>query len=119
MPTLLNLPIKRCRPSEDVVPFSECRQNFSSYINRPRETHRPILITQNGRATTVVMSIAEYEKHEDVISQCQSHLDRVNLSRDVEISRREFAEGKGIPLETVSRNVLAALRKQAASRAAQ
>ena len=46
-------------------------------------------------------------------------MDSIELSRDVEISRREFAEGKGIPLETVSRNVLAALRKQAASRAAQ
>ena len=109
MPTLFDLPIKRCRPSEDVVPFSECRQNFSSYINRPRETHRPILITQNGRGTSYLVDATDFD----------ALMDSIELSRDVEISRREFAEGKGIPLETVSRNVLAALRKQAASRAAQ
>ena len=44
---------------------------------------------------------------EDVISQYQAHLDRVNLSRDVEISRREFAEGKGIP----HRQVMDEMRK--------
>ena len=109
MPTLLDLPIKRCRPSEDVVPFSECRQNFSSYINRPRETHRPILITQNGRATSYLVDATDFD----------ALMDSIELSRDVEISRREFAEGKGMPLERVSRNVLAARRKRASSRAAQ
>ena len=111
--------LPRPKMSEDVIPFTEYRRTLSDCLERTKRTHRPLFITQNGRATTVVMSIAEYEKHEDMISQYQAHLDRVNLSRDVEISRREFAEGRGIPLETVSRNVLAALRKQAASRAAQ
>ena len=91
MPTLLELPIKRCRPSEDVVPFSECRQNFSSYINRPRETHRPILITQNGRATSYLVDAADFD----------DLMERIELSRDVEISRHEFAEGKGIPNDAV------------------
>ena len=95
MPTLLDLPIKRCRPSEDVVPFSECRQNFSSYINRPRETHRPILITQNGRATSYLVDAADFD----------ALMDRLELSRDVEISRREFAEGKGIPHKEAMRQI--------------
>ena len=30
-------------------------------------------------------------------------LNRIELSRDIEISRREFAEGKGIPQEQVDR----------------
>ena len=111
--------LPRPKMSEDVIPFTEYRRTLSDCLERTKRTHRPLFITQNGRATTVVMNIAEYEQHEAVVSQCQSYLDRVNLSRDVEISRREFAEGKGIPLETVSRNVLTALRKQAASRAAQ
>lgn len=40
------------------------------------------------------------------------------LESDIEISRREFAEGKGISLETVSRNTLAALREHATVRTA-
>ena len=91
MSTLLDLPIKRCRPSEDVIPFSECRQNFSSYINRPRETHRPILITQNGHATSYLVDATDFD----------ALMDSIELSRDVDISRREFAEGKGIPSDVV------------------
>ena len=75
-----DLPIRRCRPSEDVVPFSEY---LSAYINRMRETHRPILITQNGRAASYLV---DAESMDDLI-------DQLDLSRDIEISRREFAEG--------------------------
>ena len=93
--------LPRPKMSEDVIPFTEYRRTLSDCLERTKRTHRPLFITQNGRATTVVMNIADYEQHEDVISQYQAHLDRINLSRDVEISRREFTEGKGIPTREV------------------
>ena len=93
MPKITDLPIRRCRPSEDIVPFSECRNNLSMYIGRVRETHRPILITQNGRAASYLVDAESLD----------NLFDRMELSRDVEISRREFAEGKGIPHEQVMR----------------
>ena len=91
MPTVRDMPLRRCRPSEDVVPFSECRNNLSMYIGRVRETHRPVLITQNGRAASYLVDA----KFMDDL------FDQLDLSRDVEISRREFAEGKGIPNDVV------------------
>ena len=91
MPAILNLPIKHCRPSEDIVPFSECRKNLSALINRPRETHRPILITQNGRATSYLIDAEDFD----------NLMERIELSRDIATSRRELAEGKGIPHEQV------------------
>ena len=93
MPAVHALPIRRCRPSEDVVPFSECRNNLSMYITRVRETHRPVLITQNGRAASYLVDAKSLDEL----------LDRIELTRDIEISRREFAEGKGIPHEQVMR----------------
>lgn len=45
--------------------------------------------------------------------------DIAELESDIEISRREFDEGKGIPLETVSRHVLAALNNHVEQRLAQ
>lgn len=93
MSKVLDLPISRCRPSEDVVPFSECRNNLSAYITRVRETHRPVLITQNGRAASYLVDAESLD----------NLFDRIELSRDIEISRREFAEGKGIPHEQVMR----------------
>ena len=35
--------------------------------------------------------------------------DQIELSRDIEISRREFAEGKGIPQEQIERETRAML----------
>ena len=95
MPRTLDLPISRCRPSEDIVPFSECRNNLSTYIARVRETRRPILITQNGRA-------ASYLVDAELLDNL---FDQMELTRDIEISRREFAEGKGIPHEEVMRSI--------------
>ena len=106
--------LPRPKMSEDVIPFTEYRRTLSDCLERTKRTHRPLFITQNGRATTVVMNIAEYEQHEDVIAQCQAHLDRVNLSRDVEISRREFAEGHGITLQQLEQDSAAFLNSLAA-----
>ena len=91
MTKVRNMPLRRCRPSEDIVPFSECRNNLSMYIGRVRKTHRPVLITQNGRAASYLVDA----KFMDDL------FDQIDLSRDVEISRREFAEGKGIPSDEV------------------
>jgi prevent-host-death family protein len=107
MPVVREMPIRRCRPSEDVVPFSECRNNLSMYITRVRETHRPVLITQNGRAASYLVDAKSLDEL----------LDRIELSRDIEISRREFAEGKGIPQERVDRESLEFLNKLFATRA--
>ena len=93
MPKVRDIPLRRCRPSEDIVPFSECRNNLSAYIARVRETHRPVLITQNGRAASYLVDAESMD----------NLFDGIELSRDVEISRREFAEGKGIPQEQVFR----------------
>ena len=101
--------LPRPKMSEDVIPFTEYRRTLSDCLERTKRTHRPLFITQNGRATTVVMNIAEYEQHEDVIAQYQAHLDRIHLSRDIEISRREFAEGHGIALKQLEQDSAAFL----------
>ena len=102
-------PLRRPRLDEDVIPYTECRRTLADCMAKTRRTHRPILITQNGRATSYLVDATDFD----------ALMDSIELSRDVEISRREFAEGKGIPLETVSRNVLAALREHAAARTVQ
>ena len=95
MPKVLDMPVRRCRPSEDVVPFSECRNNLSTYIGQVRKTHRPILITQNGHAASYLVDCESLD----------ALFDQIELSRDIEISRREFAEGKGIPSDEVFREM--------------
>ena len=95
MPMIAELPIKRCRPSEDIVPFSECRNNFSSFIAKASKTHRPILVTQNGRAASYIIDAGDFD----------NLMDRIELSRAVALSRQQFENGEFIPHEKVMQNM--------------
>ena len=95
MPMTAELPIKRCRPSEDTVPFSECRNNFSAIIAKVSKTHRPVLVTQNGRAASYIINAGDFD----------DLMDRIELSRSVSISRQQFENGEFIPHDEVMRNM--------------
>jgi len=83
--------LERPRLDEDVVPFTEYRRTLNDCFARTARTHRPIVITQNGHATSVVISISDFESTWDEIEQFR---EREELTRAVEISRRQFEEGK-------------------------
>ena len=95
MPMTTELPIKRCRPSEDTVPFSECRNNFSAIIAKVSKTHRPILVTQNGRAASYIINAGDFD----------DMMERIELSCSVTISRQQFENGDFIPHDEVMRNM--------------
>ena len=84
MPMTAELPIKHCRPSEDTVPFSECRNNFSAIIAKVSQTHRPVLVTQNGRAASYIINAGDFD----------DLMERIELSRSVAISRKQFENGE-------------------------
>ena len=48
------------------MPFSECRNNLAGCFSRVRETHRPLIVTQNGRASTVLISAEDFDPLMDV-----------------------------------------------------
>jgi prevent-host-death family protein len=48
--------------SEDVVPVSEFKAQASEWLKRLRETHQPLVITQNGKVAGVILSPAEYDR---------------------------------------------------------
>jgi len=83
--------IQRPRLDEDVVPFTEYRRTLNACFARTAKTHRPLVITQNGHATSVVININDFETTWDEIER---YREREELSRAIEISRRQFEEGK-------------------------
>ena len=83
--------IRRPILSEDVISFTECRGRLGEYIEKTRRTHRPIIITQNGRPTSVFVSITDWEAaapYEDV--ETLELLDDVRAAEE-EIERGEVA----------------------------
>ena len=79
------------RLSEDVISFSECRNNLAACLKRVGETHRLIFITQNGRPTSFIGNIEDWD----------AYVDMMETRGDIEIGLRELNEGKGIPHEQV------------------
>ena len=90
MPTMT---LQRPRLDEDVVPYTECRQTLADCMARTRRTHRPVLITQNGRAATVMMDVSDFENAWDTWDMMR---ERSQLTESVGLSRKQFERGEFI-----------------------
>ena len=85
-----SITIQRPRLDEDVVPFTEYRRTLNDCFARTARTHRPIVITQNGRSTSVMMNVADFERTWDEIENWRK---RAAFSHMIESSRRDFENG--------------------------
>ena len=89
------------RPSTDVWPVTEFRANASSVLDQVHATKRPVILTQHGRSTAVLMDVDVYE----------GLLDEVALVRAVRKGEEELAAGKTIAHEDVEARIRARLGK--------
>ena len=83
------------RLSEDVISFSECRNNLAACLKRVSETHRLIFITQNGRPTSFIGNIEDWDEF----------VETQELIADVRAAEVELDAGLGIPHNELKRQV--------------
>lgn len=78
--------------SEDVISFTECRGKLGEYFEKTRRTHRPIVVTQNGKPTSVIISIADWEP----LSNSWENEQRIaeQVLADLRTSEEQFARGE-------------------------
>lgn len=74
-----------------IVPVTDLRQDAAGVLRRLRGSRDPLVITQRGRATAVLLSLDAYER-----SQRERELLRL-LAR----GENEIVEGKGYSLDSV------------------
>ena len=55
----------KIRFSQDIIPLSELKINPGKIVNRAKDNHRPILLTNRGRGVAVMQGLEEYENHEE------------------------------------------------------
>lgn len=84
------------RLSEDVISFSECRNNLAACLKRTAETHRLIFITQNGRLTSFIGNVEDWD---ELVEWMETRC-------DVDVGIAELDAGKGIAHEEVFDNLL-------------
>lgn len=89
------------RPSTDVWPVTEFRANASSVLDQVHATKRPVILTQHGRSTAVLMDVDVYE----------GLLDEVELLRAVRTGEEQLAAGEVIAHEDVEARIRARLAK--------
>lgn len=68
----------------DVMPLSEFRNSLTECVARTRRTHRPILVTQNGKSATVMLAVEDFECLRETFE----------LAEDIRVSEAEIERGE-------------------------
>lgn len=70
--------------AEDIVPLSSFRSEMTRLMSQTRKTHRPIVVTQNGRASNVFLDVGDYQKL----------IDKLDLMMDISKGEQDIAAGR-------------------------
>ena len=76
-----------------IVPISDLRQDAAAVLKRVRTTRAPVVITQRGRASAVLLSVDAYEESEE----------QRRILKALARGDREIRAGKGSTLDAVLR----------------
>jgi prevent-host-death family protein len=83
--------MKRIQLDKDIQPLSEFRANAASMIEKIKTEHRPLVITQHGKSSAVLMDVSDYEQM----------IDTIELLREINQAHQEIEDGKGVEHEEV------------------
>jgi prevent-host-death family protein len=86
----------------NIIPVSDLRQDAAKLLKQLKNTKEPLIITQRGRATAVMIGVDAYEK-----SEREKELLRLLARGD-----REIETGNGYDLDTVLAEADALLAKE-------
>ena len=81
--------------TEDIVPLSSFRADVTHLMAQTRRTHRPIVITQNGRAANVFLDVTDYQKL----------IGKLELMKEIYKGEQDIAAGRVHSTEDVRRTV--------------
>ncbi|GBD88938.1 phd_YefM [bacterium BMS3Abin03] len=83
----------RINLDQDIQPLSVFRSEIAYYFNKVKKTKRPLIITQNGKSSAVLLDVAEY----------QSMIDKIEVLEDIKLAEEQISSGKGISHTKVKR----------------
>lgn len=74
---------------QDIRSLSDFRANAASYIERVKSERRPLVLTQHGKSSAVVIDVEDYQKL----------LDKIQLLEELSSARKELDNGEGVNQE--------------------
>lgn len=85
--------------AKNIVPPSRFRAELAETVRRVREDKSPVVVTQHGESSVVVVDVEQY----------QAMLDELETVRDITAAERELAAGQGVDSREARAAVLASL----------
>jgi prevent-host-death family protein len=71
---------------QDIQPLSTFRSKISFYFNKVKETKRPLIITQNGKSSAILLDVTEY----------QSMVNKIEVLEEIKLAEEQIGRGEGI-----------------------
>jgi len=93
--------MRRIQLDEDITPLSEFRANATALIRKVRETKRPLIITQRGKGSAVLLDVSEYE----------ALLSKLELLQEIATAEKQVSEGKVLEHEDAKAKVLERMKR--------
>ena len=93
--------MKQVNLDEDIKPLSEFRANAASLVKHVKNTKRPLVITQHGKSSAILLDVKEY----------QILLDKIEILQDVQLAEQQLSEGKGLNHSEAKKLILEKLHK--------
>lgn len=89
--------MKELQVLSDIVPLGELKSSASRLLRQLKETHRPLVITQNGKPAAVMLRPEDFD----------ALVERQRFVASVERGFRDVAEGRTYSEEEVEARLLA------------
>ena len=86
---------------KNIIPVTDLQRQASQIIASLAESEEPVVVTQRGRATAVLMTAERYSEIEADLKR----LDELELLETVEASRLEIAEGRVLSHDEVKKRL--------------
>ncbi|XWN37910.1 MAG: type II toxin-antitoxin system Phd/YefM family antitoxin [Balneola sp.] len=74
---------------QDIRSLSDFRANAASFIERVKSERRPLILTQHGKSSAVLIDVEDYQKM----------LDKIQLLEELSTARKELNNGEGVEQE--------------------
>lgn len=88
--------MQRIKLDQDIKPLSEFRANATACLQQVHETRRPMIITQHGKSSAVLMDVLEYEKL----------IEKLELLQEVKVAEAQLDQNQGISHKTAKQMIM-------------
>ncbi len=87
--------MRRINLEQDIKPLTEFRANVAAFVQKVRKSKRPMVITQHGRSSAVLIGVEEYE----------SLIEKIEILQDIHLAEKQFNEGQSIDHDDVKNKI--------------